>query len=58
MSARGKTLVPLLVVVVAVEVALQSTSSHVEPVDPEKPGELLLRVLLGDWGQCQAVMGK
>lgn len=48
MSARGKTLVPLLVVVVAVEVVLQSL--HVESVDPEKPGELLLRVLLGHWG--------
>lgn len=38
MSARGKTLVPLLVVVAAV--ALQSTYLQVEPVDSEKPGEL------------------
>lgn len=40
MSARGKTLVPLLVVVAAVAVALQSTHLQVEPVDSDKPGEL------------------
>lgn len=40
MSARGKTLVPLLVVVAAVEVALQSTYLQVEAEDPEHPGEL------------------
>lgn len=48
MGARGKTLVPLLVVVVAAAVALQSTYLQVEPVDAEdaeKPGELL-------WGYC------
>lgn len=45
MGARGKTLVPLLVVVMAAAVALQSTYLQVEPVDTEKPGELL-------WGYC------
>lgn len=40
MSARGKTLVPLLVVVAAVEVVLQSTYLQVEAEDPEHPGEL------------------
>lgn len=42
MGARGKTLVPLLVVVATAAMALQSTYLQ---VDPEKPGELL-------WGYC------
>ncbi|XP_032769175.1 testisin [Rattus rattus] len=50
MSARGKTLVPLLVVVVAVEVTLQSTSSHVKPVDPEKPELQEANLLSGPCG--------
>lgn len=54
MSARGKTLVPLLVVVAAVSVALQSL--QVEPVDSEKPGELPCPVVglgpvTGRWGK-------
>lgn len=51
MGARGKTLVPLLVVVVAAAVALQSTYLQVEPVDAEKPGELL-------WGYCCGTGGQ
>lgn len=56
MGARGETLVPLLVAVAAAA-ALQSTYLQVEPVDPQKPGELLrgtavgLGTVTGRWGR-------
>lgn len=58
MGARGETLVPLLVAVAAAAAAaLQSTYLQVEPVDPQKPGELLRGYGCGT-GDSDRQMGK
>lgn len=56
MGARGETLVPLLAAVAAAA-ALQSTYLQVEPVDPQKPGELLRGSCCGT-GDSDRQMGK